>query len=54
MRYTQFTVAFIKAGTENEYRFQVYACNADQALNIAKSRLAKKLGAGEFYCIGEA
>lgn len=53
MEYKPFMVAFTKASTRNEYRFQIYANSEEQALSIARSRLSKKLGKGEFDIVKE-
>lgn len=53
MEYKPFMVAFIKASTQNEYRFRVYALTGDQAVSYARSKLSKKLGEGEFKLIEE-
>jgi hypothetical protein len=53
MEYKPFMVAFIKASTQNEYRFRVYALTGDQAVSYARSKLSKKLGEGEFKLVDE-
>lgn len=52
MEYKTFVIGFQKAGGE-EYRINVMAESGTQAVRIAHNKLSDKLGAGDFYIIGE-
>lgn len=52
MAYKTFVVGFRKPSGE-EYQIRVMAESGTQAVRIASSRLSDKLGAGDFYIIGE-
>lgn len=53
MSYRPFIVGFRKPAGD-EYKITVIAESGSQAVRIASNKLSSKLGAGDFYIIGEA